>query len=170
MAHIGIIGSGIAGLQLGLELQQHGIETTIYSDRTPEQQLERRLSNMVARNGCTRERERQLCVNHWDAASHDMLRLSVCVRGSRRMVFSGCMGAPAQAVDMRIYWAGNHTKSVAFGAPLLVLDMYEHAYALDYGAAAAKYLDAFLANVAWSEVERRHARASAAWRVLQGAV
>jgi 2-polyprenyl-6-methoxyphenol hydroxylase-like FAD-dependent oxidoreductase len=105
MAHIGIIGSGIAGLQLGLELQQHGIETTIYSERTPEQQLERRLSNMVARNGCTRERERQLCVNHWDAPSHDMLRLSVCVRGSRRIVFSGCMGAPAQAVDMRIYWA-----------------------------------------------------------------
>lgn len=71
--------------------------------------------------------------------------------------------------DMRIYWAGNHTQSVAFGAPLLVLDMYEHAYTLDYGAAAAKYVDAFFANVAWSEVERRHARASAAWRVLQTA-
>ena len=69
--------------------------------------------------------------------------------------------------DLRIYWAGNHTQSVAFGAPLLVLDMYEHAYALDYGAAAAKYVDAFMANVAWSEVERRYASASAAWRALQ---
>ena len=69
--------------------------------------------------------------------------------------------------DVRIYWAGNHTQAVSFGAPLLVLDMYEHAYALDYGAAAAKYVDAFMANVAWSEVERRHARAGAAWRALQ---
>jgi len=69
--------------------------------------------------------------------------------------------------DLRIYAGGNHTQSVAFGAPLLVLDMYEHAYALDYGAAAAKYVDAFLANVAWSEVERRHTRALAAWRALQ---
>ena len=68
---------------------------------------------------------------------------------------------------LRIFAAGNHTQSVAFGAPLLVLDMYEHAYALDYGAAAAKYVDAFFANVAWSEVDRRHARASAAWRALR---
>lgn len=67
---------------------------------------------------------------------------------------------------LRIFAAGNHTQSVAFGAPLLVLDMYEHAYALDYGAAAAKYVDAFFANVAWSEVDRRHARAAAAWRAL----
>jgi 2-polyprenyl-6-methoxyphenol hydroxylase-like FAD-dependent oxidoreductase len=35
MASIGIIGSGIAGLQLGLGLQQHGIDATIYSERTP---------------------------------------------------------------------------------------------------------------------------------------
>jgi len=71
--------------------------------------------------------------------------------------------------DVRIYGAGNHTQSVVFGAPLLVLDMYEHAYTLDYGAAAAKYVDAFFAIVAWSEVERRHARAIAAWRALQAA-
>jgi Fe-Mn family superoxide dismutase len=68
--------------------------------------------------------------------------------------------------DLRIYGAGNHTQSVAFGAPLLVLDMYEHAYALDYGAAAPKYVDAFFVNVDWSEVDRRHTRALAAWRAL----
>jgi superoxide dismutase, Fe-Mn family len=68
--------------------------------------------------------------------------------------------------DLRIAWAGNHTQALAFGAPLLVLDMYEHSYALDYGAAAAKYVDAFVANLAWSEVEGRYARATAAWRAL----
>jgi Fe-Mn family superoxide dismutase len=41
------------------------------------------------------------------------------------------------------------------GYPLLVLDMYEHAYQMDYGAAAAKYIDAFMQNVNWDEVNRR---------------
>jgi hypothetical protein len=105
MAHIGIIGSGIAGLHLGLALRQHGIDATIYSERTPEQLRARQLSNMVARNACTRERERQLGVNHWDAPSHDMHRLSVRIQGPRPIAFSGRLGRPAQAVDMRIYWA-----------------------------------------------------------------
>ena len=41
------------------------------------------------------------------------------------------------------------------GAPLLVLDMYEHAYHMDFGAAAARYVDAFFENVNWEEVSRR---------------
>jgi hypothetical protein len=103
MANIGIIGSGIAGLQLGLSLQKHDIAATIYSERTPEQQRTRRLSNMVARNACTRARERELGVNHWDSPTHDMRRLAVSIGGPRPLSFSGRM-APAQAVDMRIYW------------------------------------------------------------------
>jgi superoxide dismutase, Fe-Mn family len=70
--------------------------------------------------------------------------------------------------DVRIYWAGNHTQSLAFGAPLLVLDMYEHAYAIDYGAAAAQYLDAFFANVQWERVARRYERARKAAQALKG--
>jgi len=30
--------------------------------------------------------------------------------------------------------------------------MYEHAYQMDYGAAAAKYVDAFMLNINWEEV------------------
>jgi Fe-Mn family superoxide dismutase len=60
-----------------------------------------------------------------------------------------------QTGDLRTYWSGNHTQALAFGRPLLVLDMYEHAYQMDYGAAAAKYVDAFMANVNWDEVNRR---------------
>jgi Fe-Mn family superoxide dismutase len=56
-------------------------------------------------------------------------------------------------------WAGNHSNAIAFGAPLLVMDMYEHAYAIDYGAAAGKYIDAFFQNVNWDEVNRRLERA-----------
>jgi superoxide dismutase, Fe-Mn family len=69
--------------------------------------------------------------------------------------------------QLNVAWSGHHTQALAGGVPLLVLDMYEHAYAIDYGAAAAKYVDAFMANVNWDEVQRRHAlaqKAAAAWR------
>jgi len=68
----------------------------------------------------------------------------------------------------RIYWAGDHTTALAFGAPLLVMDMYEHAYAIDYGASAKDYIDAFFKNIQWAEVERRLARAQKATAALQG--
>lgn len=53
------------------------------------------------------------------------------------------------------YWAADHTNSLAWGVPLLVMDMYEHAYAIDYGANASGYIDAFFQNVNWDEVNRR---------------
>jgi Fe-Mn family superoxide dismutase len=55
----------------------------------------------------------------------------------------------------RIYSAGDHTQGLSSGIPLLVLDMYEHSYHMDYGTAAAKYIDAFFANLHWEEVDRR---------------
>src|SRR5712692_2143834 len=53
------------------------------------------------------------------------------------------------------YWAWDHTHSLAWGAPLLVMDMYEHAYHIDYGANARGYVDAFFQNIQWDEVNRR---------------
>jgi Fe-Mn family superoxide dismutase len=67
----------------------------------------------------------------------------------------------------RIYWAGDHTRAVAFGSPLLVLDMFEHAYAMDYGADAKQYVDAFMKNINWHEVEKRLARAQKAQAALK---
>ena len=58
--------------------------------------------------------------------------------------------------------------TVVAALPLLVCDVYEHAYALDYGAATAKYVDAFFANLKWEEVERRYEKAKAALAVLRG--
>jgi Fe-Mn family superoxide dismutase len=69
--------------------------------------------------------------------------------------------------DLRTYWSGNHTQALAFGQPLLVLDMYEHAYQMDYGAAAAKYVDAFFVNVNWDEVQRRFESALRALKALR---
>lgn len=57
--------------------------------------------------------------------------------------------------EVHNYWSLDHTVNPPFSIPLLVLDMYEHAYQMDYGAAAAKYVDAFMTNVNWEEVNRR---------------
>jgi Fe-Mn family superoxide dismutase len=53
------------------------------------------------------------------------------------------------------YWLADHASNPPETRPLLVMDMYEHAYHMDYGAAAAKYIDAFLANVNWDQVAKR---------------
>ena len=39
--------------------------------------------------------------------------------------------------------------------PVLVMDMYEHSYHIDYGANARGYIDAFFKNIDWDEVDRR---------------
>jgi Fe-Mn family superoxide dismutase len=57
--------------------------------------------------------------------------------------------------EVHNYWAWDHLHNAPMGRPLLVLDMYEHSYHMDYGAAAARYVDAFLQNVNWEEVNRR---------------
>ena len=49
-------------------------------------------------------------------------------------------------------WAMDHTTTLAGGRPILALDMYEHAYHIDYGAKAAAYVDAFIAAINWPNV------------------
>ena len=53
-------------------------------------------------------------------------------------------------------WAADHTHSLAGSSQILALDMYEHSYHMDYGAAAAKYVDAFMENIRWENVSRLH--------------
>ena len=52
-------------------------------------------------------------------------------------------------------WAADHTHTLAGGTPILALDMYEHAYHMDYGAKAAAYVDAFMQNGHWARVAER---------------
>lgn len=56
-------------------------------------------------------------------------------------------------------WAADHTHVVAGGVPILALDMYEHAYHMDFGAAAGAYVDAFMCNIDWASVYGRYQRA-----------
>jgi Fe-Mn family superoxide dismutase len=54
-------------------------------------------------------------------------------------------------------WAADHTHGLAGGTPVLALDMYEHAYHLDFGSNAVAYVDAFMNNIAWERLANRFA-------------
>jgi Fe-Mn family superoxide dismutase len=53
-------------------------------------------------------------------------------------------------------YAAEHTQAVAGGIPILALDMFEHAYHIDFGANARAYVDTFMRNVDWKAVEGRY--------------
>jgi Fe-Mn family superoxide dismutase len=57
------------------------------------------------------------------------------------------------------HWAADHTHLLAGATPLLALDMYEHAYHMDFGTNAMAYVAAFMDNIDWNGVSLRYAAA-----------
>jgi Fe-Mn family superoxide dismutase len=53
-------------------------------------------------------------------------------------------------------YASDHSQSLASAIPILALDMYEHAYHIDFGANATAYVDTFLRNIDWKGVAARY--------------
>lgn len=55
-------------------------------------------------------------------------------------------------------WVNEHNANhLAGGKPLLVMDVWEHAYITEYGLNRGAYLDAFYSNISWDVIERRFA-------------
>ena len=54
------------------------------------------------------------------------------------------------------HWAADHAHNLPGAVPILALDMYEHAYHLDFGARAAAYVDQVMANLNWQRIGARH--------------
>ena len=46
------------------------------------------------------------------------------------------------------------------GAPLLVMDVFEHAYITQFGLDRAQYIDVFFKNIDWKKVAHRYQEAS----------
>ena len=54
------------------------------------------------------------------------------------------------------FWINEHDVSHPAGcAPLLIMDVFEHAFMVDYGLKKADYIAAFFKNIDWSVVEKR---------------
>ena len=52
--------------------------------------------------------------------------------------------------------ATDHSQSATGGIPILAIDMYEHAYALDFGANAPAYVATFMRNIEWAATQGRY--------------
>jgi len=102
MTSIGIVGTGISGLQLALTLQQAGIDTTLYAERTPDEMRESRLPNTVSRFGPTIARERALGVDHWSDSPSNYQTVHVSVMDTP-VYFNGHFHESVSNLDFRVY-------------------------------------------------------------------
>src|SRR5262245_13088687 len=81
----------------------------------------------------------------------------------RRPVAGGRIGlgrAELFPYDGRLYnqIAVDHSQSMFGATPILVLDMYEHAYHLEFGSDAAAYVDVFMRIIEWRVAAERLVR------------
>jgi len=54
------------------------------------------------------------------------------------------------------FWVNEHDTAHPAGCnPILIMDVFEHAYMLDYGLKRADYIEAFFKNIDWSAAEQR---------------
>ena len=53
-------------------------------------------------------------------------------------------------------YASEHGQAISSGVPILALDMYEHAYHIDFGANSGTYVDTFMRNIDWKAVQERY--------------
>lgn len=91
----------------------------------------------------------------WDSFVTQLVAAGMSMRGWAVVSYS------MRERALRIHGLDTHNMFVPMGAvPLLVLDVYEHAYLKDFGTKRRAYIDAFLANVDWNAMDIR----------LQGAI
>jgi hypothetical protein len=101
MGGIGIIGTGISGLQLALYLQHRGVDTTVYSPRSVEEHRTGRLPNCVMRWAPTVDRERELGV--YRREGNVVGAVHVRVAAAHPLGFCGHLAGPANTTDFRLY-------------------------------------------------------------------
>lgn len=90
-----------------------------------------------------------------DFGSHDRWAAEFSAMGKALGGGSGWVLLTWSPRDQRLtnQWGADHTMALAGATPILALDMYEHAYAMDYGAKAGAYVDAFMAATGWDEAD-----------------
>jgi Fe-Mn family superoxide dismutase len=95
-----------------------------------------------------------------DFGSMDRWRSEFVAMGKAQGGGSGWVILTYSPRDKRLVnaWAADHTTTVAGGEPVMILDMYEHAYQMDFGAKAADYVAAFMGALNWSNADRLYAQ------------
>ena len=99
---IAIVGTGISGTTLALRLQQLGVETTVFAEKSQDDIRGGRLLNTVARFEHTLARERELGVDLWSDAAYAMTSLQFRSIDPLPLSFVGRPAHPVRAVDFRV--------------------------------------------------------------------
>lgn len=61
--------------------------------------------------------------------------------------------------ELRNYIADVHNQGGIWGtAPIVVLDVYEHAYFIDFGADRKSYIETYFKNIDWGKAEKRFSK------------
>jgi hypothetical protein len=107
MRTIAIIGAGQAGLLVAHALRRHGYEVTLFSDKTPEEFLNKtRPTGTAARFDMSLEFERELGLNHWDDAAPkgEGVHLHFFPGDVRNVLVTllGRLSKPFLAIDLRL--------------------------------------------------------------------
>jgi len=88
---------------------------------------------------------------------NEFLALADALAGSSGWVLLTYVPRDARLIN---HTAADHSQSITGGIPILALDMYEHAYHLDFGANATAYIAAFMRNIDWDAVQARYRNAT----------
>ena len=96
----------------------------------------------------------------YDAWESEFRRIAAGLGGGSGWVV---LGYNTHTAQLENYWLADHAHGPAATLPLLVMDMYEHSYQMDFGAATARYIDAFFTNIQWDTVQARLEQAQKNW-------
>ena len=92
-------------------------------------------------------------VDRW---RREFIALAEALTGDSGWILLTCVPRDGRLIN---HSASDHAESIAGGIPILALDMYEHAYHIEYGANTTAYIAAFMRNIHWDAVAVRYADA-----------
>jgi Fe-Mn family superoxide dismutase len=92
-----------------------------------------------------------------DRWRHEFVAMATALSGSSGWVLLTYVPRDGRLINQT---ASDHAQNIAGGIPILAIDMYEHAYQLEFGANADAYIAAFMRNIDWNAVQARYQDAS----------
>ena len=109
--------------------------------------------NLGNESGPPQQKTQHLMDRHFggfDKWKEDFIACALSARGWCILVFEQRTGT-----CRNILLDSHDDGYVACAFPIIVLDMYEHAYFIDYGTDKAAYINRFISNIRWDFIEKR---------------
>lgn len=94
----------------------------------------------------------------WGSIEDGLKYFSACAMSARGW---SVLAWDIKAGDLRHYNCDSHNQGGVWGCiPIIVLDVYEHAYFIDFGSDRKSYIEAFWKNFDWAKAEELYLKAS----------